>query len=228
MNQILLFACAAAFNPTLLTATTVMLLLDNPKRRVLGYLCGAFLTSMTLGLLIVFELDGSSSATSTAQNTVSPIVDIVFGVLILIIAFVVGTGRDTRRRARSAKRKAAKADKAPPKWQQKLSTGTARTTFVIGALLTLPGGSYLAGLDEISKQGYSNTTTVLVILGFNVIMLALLEIPLIGYTLSPDKTARTVARVKAWLSRRGGRVGLIVAVVVGVLLVAEGVAQLIT
>lgn len=228
MNQILLFACAAAFNPTLLTATTVMLLLDNPKRLLLGYLCGAFLTSMTLGLLIVFELDGSSSATSTAQNTVSPIVDIVFGVLILIIAFVVGTGRDTRRRARSAKRKAAKADKAPPKWQQKLSTGTARTTFVIGALLTLPGGSYLAGLDEISKQGYSNTTTVLVILGFNVIMLALLEIPLIGYTLSPDKTARTVARVKAWLSRRGGRVGLIVAVVVGVLLVAEGVAQLIT
>jgi len=228
VNQILLFACAAAFNPTLLTATTVMLLLDNPKRLLLGYLCGAFLTSMTLGLLIVFELDGSSSATSTAQNTVSPIVDIVFGVLILIIAFVVGTGRDTRRRARSAKRKAAKADKAPPKWQQKLSTGTARTTFVIGALLTLPGGSYLAGLDEISKQGYSNTTTVLVILGFNVIMLALLEIPLIGYTLSPDKTARTVARVKAWLSRRGGRVGLIVAVVVGVLLVAEGVAQLIT
>jgi len=225
MSQILLFACTAAFNPTLLTATTVMLLLDNPKRLLLGYLCGAFLTSITLGLLIVFELDGSSSATSTAQNTVSPIVDIVFGVLILIIAFVVGTGRDTRRRARSARRK---ADKAPPKWQQKLSTGTARTTFVIGALLTLPGGSYLAGLDEISKQDFSNTTTVLVIVGFNVIMLALLEIPLIGYTVSPDKTARTVERVKAWLSRRGGRVGLIVAVVVGVLLVAKGVAALVS
>ncbi len=228
MNQILLVACTAAFNPTLLTATTVMLLLDNPKRLLLGYLCGAYLTSITLGLLIVFELDGSSSATSTAQNTVSPVVDIVFGVLFLVIAFVVGTGRDTRRRARSAKRKAAKADKAPPKWQQKLSTGTARTTFVIGALLTLPGGSYLAGLDEISKQDFSNTTTVLVIIGFNVIMLALLEVPLIGYTLSPEKTARTVERVKAWLSRRGGRVGIIVAVVVGVLLVVKGVAQLVT
>lgn len=228
MNQILLFACTAAFNPTLLTATTVMLLLDNPKRLLLGYLCGAYLTSITLGLLIVFELDGSSSATSTAQNTVSPVVDIVFGVLFLVIAFVVGTGRDTRRRARSAKRKAAKADKAPPKWQQKLSTGTARTTFVIGALLTLPGGSYLAGLDEISKQDFSNTTTVLVIIGFNVIMLALLEVPLIGYALSPEKTARTVERVKAWLSRRGGRVGIIVAVVVGVLLVVKGVAQLVT
>lgn len=228
MNQILLVACTAAFNPTLLTATTVMLLLDNPKRLLLGYLCGAYLTSITLGLLIVFELDGSSSATSTAQNTVSPVVDIVFGVLFLVVAFVVGTGRDTRRRARSAKRKAAKADKAPPKWQQKLSTGTARTTFVIGALLTLPGGSYLAGLDEISKQDFSNTTTVLVIIGFNVIMLALLEVPLIGYTLSPEKTARTVERVKAWLSRRGGRVGIIVAVVVGVLLVVKGVAQLVT
>src|SRR5580704_17894150 len=43
-------------------------------------------------------------------------------------------------------RKGPKEDKGPPRWQQALSKGSARTTFVVGALLTLPGGSYLAGL----------------------------------------------------------------------------------
>ena len=42
MSQVLIFACTAAFNPTLLTATTVMLLLPSPKRLLLGYLLGAY------------------------------------------------------------------------------------------------------------------------------------------------------------------------------------------
>jgi hypothetical protein len=35
----------AALNPTLLAPTTVMLLLPNPKRLLLGYLLGAYTTS---------------------------------------------------------------------------------------------------------------------------------------------------------------------------------------
>jgi Sap, sulfolipid-1-addressing protein len=141
MRQTFAFALVAALNPTLLGATTVMLVLPSPKRLLLGYLCGALMTSITIGLLIVFSLGGSSSATSTAEHTINPVWDITLGALILIITFVVATGRDTSRRARSERKKAARADKAPPKWKQALSGGTARTTFVIGALLTLPGAS---------------------------------------------------------------------------------------
>src|SRR3954471_19058397 len=136
MSQIFLLSLTAALNPTLLAATTVMLVLPSPKRLLLGYLLGALMTSITLGLLIVYSLGGSSSATSTAKNTINPIWDLALGGLILVVAFVVGSGRDTRRRARKKRKKAANADKAPPKWQQKLSEGTARTTFAIGALLT--------------------------------------------------------------------------------------------
>ncbi len=45
----------------------------------------------------------------------------------------------------------SKEDKGPPRWQQALSKGSARTTFVVGALLTLPGASYLAGLHHIPE-----------------------------------------------------------------------------
>jgi Sap, sulfolipid-1-addressing protein len=228
VGQAFVFAITAAFNPTLLAAVTVMLVLDNPKRLLLGYLLGAMMTSITLGLVIVFTLGGSSGGTSTAKHTINPILDIAIGLLILIIAFVVGTGRDRRRRDRSARKKAENADKAPPKWQQALSGGSARTTFVVGALLTLPGASYLAGLNDIAKQDLSNAGVVLSVIAFNVIMLSLLEVPLLGYTFSPEKTSAAVHRFSAWLNRSGGRIALILAVVLGVALIARGATGLIS
>ena len=44
-----------------------------------------------------------------------------------------------------------------------MSKGRPRDTFVVGALLTLPGASYLAGLGEISKQDLSTPATVLAV-----------------------------------------------------------------
>src|SRR4051812_37974969 len=72
LSRTLFFSLTAALNPTLLAATTVMLVLPSPKRLLLGYLLGAMLTSISLGLVIVFTLSGSSTATSTAQHTVNP------------------------------------------------------------------------------------------------------------------------------------------------------------
>jgi len=228
MGQIFGFALTAALNPTLLAATTVMLVLPSPKRLLLGYLLGALMTSITVGLLIVFSLNGSSSGTSTAKHTLNPVVDIVLGTLALVIAFVVATGRDTRRRARSERKKAAKADKAPPKWQQKLSGGTARTTFAIGAVLTLPGASYLAALDTTAKQNLTTAETVLTVIAVNLVMLVLLEVPLVGFTLAPETTAVRVKRFNDWLSRDGGKIALALVVLVGLALVGRGLVGLLS
>lgn len=232
MGQVFAFAFTAALNPTLLAASTLMLCLPSPKKLLLGYWCGAMLTSVTIGCVLVFTVGAGASGTSTAKKTVNPIWDVVLGALILICCFVVATGRDQRRRERTARRQerkaAKKAEKGPPKWQQALSGGSARTTFVVGCLLTLPGASYLAGLDGIAKQDLSWQLTVLTIVAFNIIMLMLLEIPLIGYAISPDKTAATIERVKTTLSDHGGRILLIVLTVAGVALVIRGTIELVT
>ncbi len=55
---------------------------------------------------------------------------------------------------------------------------SARTTFVVGALLTPPGASYLVCLSRIDKLNYPPAETVLLVVVFNPIMLALLEVPL--------------------------------------------------
>jgi Sap, sulfolipid-1-addressing protein len=230
MDTIIFWAFAAAVNPTLLGAATVMLLLDHPKRLLLGYLCGALFTSLTLGMVIVFAVDGSSGATSTAQSTLSPAMDLTLGGLLLLVAYLIRPGRvpketgrlSERRRRRAEKKK----DKGPPKWQQKLSQGTAKTTFVIGALLTLPGASYIIGLGHIADKNASVAATVAIVLGFNVIMLALLEVPLLAFTFAPEWTPDAIDRFKTWFNRNSKVLAFRGALVIGALLIVKGTIEL--
>ena len=225
MGRVFVFSLTAALNPTLLAAVTVMLTLPAPKRALLGYLLGAALTSVTCGLLLVFLLPGSSTA-STAKRTVSPIIDLTLGVLILLVVVRIRTGRDGRRRALRERRREKAKNKPPPRWKRVISEGSARDTFVIGILLSFPGASYLAGMDALHKQRIGTVATVLTVLASNMIMLALLELPLLAYAIRPDSTAAGVERFNSWLSRSGGRVALTGGSAIGVFLVARGTIRL--
>jgi Sap-like sulfolipid-1-addressing protein len=219
VNSWIVYAFLGALNPTLLGATTVMLLLDHPKRLLLGYLLGALMTSITLGLVVVFALDGSAK---TAQHTLSPAYDLALGALLIAISFAISRWSESGIAERRRRKKEAKPEKGPPLWQRKLSRGSPRTTFVVGALLTLPGASYLIGLHKISEHDPSTAGAVAMVLLFNVIMLALLEVPLIGFTVAPDWTREAVDRFKLWFARNARRLGSQIALVIGALLILRG------
>jgi len=227
VGSVFVFSLTSVLNPTLLAAVTLMLTLPNPKRLLLGYLMGAAVTSVTCGLLLVFLLPGSSTA-STAKHTVNPIIDITLGVLILLIVARVGRGRDRRRRAWRERRREKAENKPPPRWKRALSKGSARDTFIVGVLLSFPGASYIAGMDELHKQHLATAATVLAVLAFNMIMLLLLELPLLAYAIRPESTEAGVQRFSSWLSRRGARVALIGGAVIGILLVARGTIRLLS
>src|SRR5262249_1930168 len=162
------------------------------------------------------------------ENSLSPAVDIGLGAVALAISFVLYTGRAERIRERRRERKAAEPDKEPPRWQRELSKGSPRTTFVIGALLTLPGASYLAGLDQIHKVKYSTSVTVLLVIGFNLVMLWLLEAPLASFLVAPDWTPRAIDRAKAWVSQHAHMFAVRGTAAVGVLLVIKGIVGLVS
>lgn len=229
---IFLLSLVAMVNPTLFAAVTVMMLLPHPRRLMLGYLLGAFLSSITLGLLIVFSLSGSS-AESTAKHRVSPLEDIVVGLFALAIAFVLRTGRDRsfeeRRRAKKeakldARRKAGKPTESLP--LRMLGKADPRLTFVAGAVLSLPGVSFLLALDHIRKLRPGTVATVLLVLLVCVMQQLLLEVPLLGYLFAPDRTHDAVVRFRAWMARSGRTATVIGASVVGVWLLTRGVINL--
>jgi hypothetical protein len=228
LGSIFLLSLLAMFTPTLLAAVTVMMLLPNPKRLMLGYLLGALLTSITAGLLIVFSLHGSAS--ESAAHTMGPLEDIVVGLVALLVAFVLGTDRDAPLRERRARRQEAKEARGPKEsWPERmLGRGSARVTFAVGVVLTFPGVSYLTALDRMAKLDAGAPELVLLVVLFCLIQQLLLEVPLLGYALAPEKTQDRVARFRAWLGRNGREAAVILAAAVGALLVLRGVVTLLT
>jgi hypothetical protein len=230
--NIFLLSLVAMFNPTLLAAVTVMLLLPDPKRLMFGYLLGAYTASITIGLVIVFALHGSSTE-STAKHTLSPVEDLVVGLLAVVIAFVLGTGRDKpleeRQREKKdaklkAKEEAGKPTQSLP--MRMLGKGDPRLTFVVGIVLSIPGVSYLDALDHLHKLNPGTVETVLVVVGFCLVQQMFLEVPLLGYVFAPESTADRVTRAKAWTARRGRTAAVIGAAAIGVLLIARGLITL--
>jgi len=201
-----------------------MMLLPNPKRLMAGYLLGALMTSITLGLVIVFSLEGSDAARTT-ENALSPAATLALGAIALVAAFVVGTGRHQRVAER---RRARKKGKGQPRWQRALGRGSARSTFVVGALLTLPGASYLAGLSRIDKLNYSTAETVVLVVAFNLVMLALLEVPLLCFAIAPGWTVGAIDRAKAWIGRHARRFLVTMLTVLGTALVIKALIELLS
>jgi hypothetical protein len=231
LSSIFVLSLLAMFTPTLLAAVTVMLLLPNPKKLMIGYLLGAYLTSISLGLLIVFELDGSA-AVNTSKNTLGPGEDLILGALLLAIAFVLGSGRAEPLRERRRRRKEQKKAEAEGKAKESLpermiGRGDPRLTFVAGVLLTLPGVSYLTALSRIAKLEASSVEVVVLVVTFCLIQLLLIELPLLGYAFAPDWTKDTVTRFRNWLSRNGRQAAVVGASAIGGLLILRGIIELI-
>jgi hypothetical protein len=231
MWDIFLLSLVAAANASLLAAVTIMLFLPSPKRLLLGYLAGALLVSLAIGFVIVFVVHDASS-TSTARNAVSPSIDIALGLVFGLVAYVLGAGHDRRLKERRAQKHAAAGEepveKGPSKVEQLLGRGSARVTFALGVVLTLPGVAYLAALHDLQELGYSDVGKILVIIGFNFMLLLLIEIPLAGYLIAPERTVVEVQRFRAGLSSKGRRIAVVGFAVIGAFLLARGVVGYLT
>jgi hypothetical protein len=210
----------AMLNPTLLAAVTVMMLLPDPKRLMLGYLLGSYLTSISVGLLIAFSLHGSGSVES-ARTTFTPAEDLVFGVIALIVGLVLRSELGEERRQR-------KQESEKESWPQRmLGRGSPKIAFAVGAVLSFPGASYLVALNRLVHLDPGTGAMIFLVVLFCLVQAMFLEVPLIGYALSPERTQRGVDRFRRWISERGRIAGARVAIVIGVLLLIRGTLELV-
>jgi hypothetical protein len=224
VGQVLIFALLAAWNPLLLAIVPVMLVSAHPKRLMLGYLLGGYAVSITIGLVFVFA-SGGSSAADTTQQSINPTLNVVLGVVVLLIALVLALGLDQRVRSDEGEKK-DKKDKGPPRWKRALDKGSLSLAFVVGAVFTLPGGRYIAALQGVAELNFSTGGTVLAVIGVNLILLALVELPLLSFVIAEDWTPAAVDRTRAWFSRNGRHVVIIASAFIGVVLLVRGLLAL--
>jgi hypothetical protein len=69
-------------------------------------------------------------------------------------------------------------------------------------------------------------TVVILVVGFNLVMLWIIELPLLGFKLAPTSTPQRVAGVKAWVSRHSHQLAVRGSATIGVLLIVKGVIGL--
>jgi hypothetical protein len=206
-------ALAVSVEPFRIGMTVLMLNRPRPALQLLAFLCGGFAMGMMVGLVVLFVFRRKLMESS---HFTLPNVQILIGLLALLVAVVVAVpGRWDLRPTRLAR---------PA--QQLLSGPSLMVAGVSGLGIALPSVDYLAALAVILASGTAALTQVAVLLMFNVVAFALVEIPLLAYLLAPKATVRWVVSLHNWIrSRRRVDVAILL-VALGCVFLTVGMAGL--
>jgi hypothetical protein len=212
---VLAMALAVSVEPFRIGMTVLMLNRPRPALQLLAFLSGGFAMGTTVGLVVLFvfrrRLLGSTYFTL-------PKVQILTGFLVLLVAVIVAVTVPGRLGLRPARL-------ATP--AQRLLSGHSLTVAGIAGLgIALPSVDYLAALAVILASGAPALTQVAVLLMFNVVAFALVEIPLLAFLLAPKATVMSVVALHNWIrSRRRLEVAILLAAV-GCVFLVVGMAGL--
>jgi Sap, sulfolipid-1-addressing protein len=222
--ELLPLAIASALYPPILGMVVVILARPNPRNLLLGYVVGALLVSTLAGFGIVAALN-AGNVVGDSDHTVNPAVDIGGGLAAFFVAWILLTDRDRQLREWRARRKAERADGRDPWSRRMLERDSLLMAFVLGIALNLPGASYLVALKDIAAADQSTAESVAEIVAFNLIMFAVAEVPLVSYTLRPERTREVVNEIDAWLGYHARQIAMALCVAVGIFLLTRGIVH---
>lgn len=226
--NVALLGASCALNPVLLAVVLLTLASEHPKRMLGAYFAGAFTWSVGLGVGVV-TVASNAEAFGGSSSQSRPIFDLVIGGLLLVGAFLKGTGRADRFKARRAAAKPAPDPKEPskPPLAERLLSGPVPLAFFAGVVLNFPSIRYIEAMKEIVVAEVSKQQQVLAILLFNVLMLSPAIVPLALLSFRPEQTKSALARLDAWM-RANARVlitGVLAAL--GLYLMIKGITVLV-
>jgi hypothetical protein len=199
VTQVLVLAVVSSLDAGLLAATVVLLGRPRPAQKLLAYLIAGMGLSIAIGILVVLVLHGSKLLHEPSRST-SGVIEVVAGALLLVVAIAVGTGRAVHWRARRASRGDRSRRPRQSLHGRLMGHDSVWIAGAAGAVYSVPGAYYLAGLALLAKRSVPAATNVVAIVGFNLIMFALIELPLIGFVLAPHRTLSLIARLNRWMA----------------------------
>jgi len=143
-------AFTAALNPKLLAIDLLLIENRRPRTMFLCVLLGGLTVALTVGLLDVLVFH---AVAINAQATVSAGADLAVGLFLLAVGSLLATGRPHGRRNASAQTRPDKKDGWARRALREPRFGLAA---LVGAIIGIPGASYLAALHNL-VTGKSST-----------------------------------------------------------------------
>ena len=211
-------ALLAALSPTALLVAAVYLGSARPRQTGLFYLAGAVLVSLVVGVVVLAVLR-SADLNQSHQHAPRYGLRLGLGILLLAAGMVV------------ALRKPRTPDPAKPSQgfvSRMVADPAPLSAFFVGVLVFAPGVSFIAALQVIATSQADLELTavaVLIVVSINVLLVWL---SLVLYLVAPGFTVRHLTVFNRWLRAHGSAVLAWVLVVVGGIMIFDGIYGLVT
>ena len=208
---------AVAFtSPGSVVTMIVLLSTSGGLRRAVAFICGWLVAIAILGLLTVFVLHGQdfSSKQTTPSRTASA-VEIVLGALLLL-----GSARIYRRPKNKT------GPESPPRWLDRVEATHWLLCVVVGAFM-LSYALSIAAAAEILKANVSTADAAIAAVVFALTSIVTIAAPVVVVVAAPERSNEVLAAWRAWLLANSRSIALIALMVIGALLVARGVYDLV-
>jgi hypothetical protein len=227
-------AFLSALNPKLLALDLLLIENRRPRAMFLCLLLGGMTVALTVGLLdvLVFHADAIKH-----QATVGAGVDLAVGLLLLAAGALLATGRVHSRRKvpvpagggppATKEEEEEEEKKKKDGWAQRvLSEPRLGLAMLVGAVIGIPGASYLAALHDLVTGKSSTLIQVIAVVIFVVIDFLLIIIPFAFLELRPEATKARLRRTQDWLLSHALQLMAAIALLLGAYLAISGLVRL--
>ncbi len=218
-------AFTAALNPKLLALDLLLIENRRPRAMFRCVLVGGMTVALTIGLLDVLTVHADAIK---SQGKASAGVDLALG-LLLTAGGLLATGR-----LHGPQPSPVPAGTEPPEQPGKKEGWAARVlaeprlglAMLVGAVVGLPGASYIAALHNLVTGKYSTATQVIAVVVFVVIEFLLIIIPFAFLELRPEATKALLRRSQDWLLGHAFQLMAGIALALGAYLTVSGLVRL--
>jgi hypothetical protein len=211
-------ALLASISPTALLIVAVYLGSARPRLTATFYLTGAVVMSLLTGVVILVVLRGADLSRSS-EHTPRYGLRLGLGLLLLAAGVVI---------ARRKPRQANPADEPRGIVYRMAAKPAPSSAFLVGLLVFAPGATFLAALQVIATAGASVELTIVAVIVVVLVNALLVWVPILLYILAPDATGRYLRAFNQWLRVHGRTILAGVFVVVGAIMVGNGIYGLVS
>ena len=221
-------AFLSALNPKLLALDLLLIENRRPRAMFLCLLLGGMTVALTVGLLdvLVFHADAIQHQASVGAG-----VDLAVGLLLLAGGALLATGRLHGRRKAPIPAGGGPPEKPEKKdgWAQRtLSEPRLGLAMLVGALVGIPGASYLTALHELVTGKSSTAIQVIAVIIFVIIDFLLIIIPFAFLELRPEATKARLKHTQDWLLSHAMQLMATIALLLGAYLAVSGLIRLLS
>lgn len=229
---LLLMAIAVSVEPFRIGMVLVMLNRPRPLQQLIAFLCGGFAMGLSVGLVVVLVLRRTLETSPSVLNFVTvPNAQLVIGLMALLVAAALGVGSPERLWSRRTQDRHAIAESGSA---EETRTGITLTKTrganrhslwfagLAGSAIALPSVDYLAALAVIVASGASTAEQFGALVAFNAVAFVLVELPLVGHLVAPERTRAVMEAINDWIRSRRRRDVAVAVAVMGCVMLALG------